>query len=139
MAFRVLKWFSFSVVISLLPLVLNGILLGDHGHLRMFSDLWARGELYLISLIGTATAVGDLVMSKTAYYKRKMGIVCAAGIVGVVVLTWYVELASDDILTSAGVTSTLQAKANILAYAPWAYCCSLAVGLACVMLPPHSN
>ncbi len=130
-----MKWLFFSVLVSLVPLVLSGLILRDHGLLKSMSDVWARGELFLISLIGTAAAVGDLITSKTTHYKRKMAIVGLAGILGLVVTCWYVELTSNAILTVAGQPTTLQA--NILAYAPWAYGCSLVLGLACVMLPPH--
>lgn len=135
MSSRIMKWLFFSVLVSLVPLVLSGLILSDHGQLKSISDVWRRGELFLISLIGTAAAVGDLMASKTTHSKRKMAIVGLAGILGLVVTCWYVELTSNAILTLAGQPNTLQA--NILAYSPWVYLCSLILGLACVMLPPH--
>jgi len=134
MSSRILKWLIFSALVSVIPLFLSGVILNDHGKLKAYSDVWSRGELFLISLIGTATAFGDLVLSKTTHTKRRMAIAASSAFLMLLATCWYVELTSNALLTLAGQPNTLQA--NILGYSPWLYLCALLNGLACVMLSP---
>lgn len=131
---RILKWLISTVLASVIPLGITGIILHDHEKLKVISDLWPRGELFLISLIGSATALGDLVVSAPKYVFAKTCITVATVCLIIVTVCWYVELTSDSLLIGGGSGNGL--RANILGYAPYVFVFSLIVGMACVMLPP---
>lgn len=131
---RILKWFISTVLASVIPIGISGIILNDHEKLHVMSDLWPRGELFLISLIGSSTAFGDLVMSAPKHHLKKICISVATVFLIIVTVCWYVELTSDSLLIEGTAGNALRLK--ILGYGPYVFMFSLIVGAACVMLPP---
>jgi len=131
---RIFKWLISTVLASVIPLLITGIILNDHEKLKVMNDLWPRGELFLISLIGTATALGDLVVSAPKYVLAKTCITVGTVFFLMVTVCWYVELTSDSLLIGGGAGNGLRDK--ILSYSPYVFVFSLIVGVACVMLPP---
>jgi hypothetical protein len=135
---RIFKWFIFTVFLSLMPLGISGVILHDHEQLVRINDVWSRGELLLLSFVCTSIGLGDLLfVSARKYNLRKMSLCGLVIFLIVINIIWYVELTSDKLLTLSSVPSSLQA--TVLNYSPYAFLCSLLVGLACVMLPPDST
>jgi hypothetical protein len=66
MSEKLLRWFIFSVVISLLPLAFYYVRAMTDGKAVSLPELLARGELLLIAVALAADAIGDLLASKSA-------------------------------------------------------------------------
>ena len=60
---KLIRWFIFSVIVALLPLIFNALRLITRGSVFSITALTAHGELLLVACAISAAAVGELVAS----------------------------------------------------------------------------
>ena len=58
---NLMRWFVFSVLVALLPLVLNALIVATDAEPFSLVQLVARGELLIIAAALCAGAIGDLI------------------------------------------------------------------------------
>jgi hypothetical protein len=61
MTSKLLRWFLFAVVISLVPLLFTGLTLWGDDKIVSLAALWPHGELLLISTAIAAEAIGGMI------------------------------------------------------------------------------
>jgi uncharacterized membrane protein len=57
---RLLRWFFFSVVIAVVPIVFNGVSAINRNEVLTWQALLVHGEFYLVSVAVTAAALGEM-------------------------------------------------------------------------------
>jgi len=63
---KLVYWFIFSVIICLLPIIFKGIvILSESGITKdIFERLFSRGDILIVAVCISATAIGELLLSK---------------------------------------------------------------------------
>lgn len=95
MAKRVMRWFLFSIVVGVIPVVLNGVLalltskVLDLSVMWDLSVLFGRGELLMLSVGLSAATVGDVVASRGLSSALKMPIIGISFVMGLVTVGIY--------------------------------------------------
>jgi uncharacterized membrane protein YhhN len=125
---RAHRWFWFSGVGSIAPLLILSVILLTRDRWVGFPALISRGELFLISAVLLATAIGDLLMSNTRMKKTKLFVGALALGLGGVSAVWYA------VIQDCVVCGETYNPNPIIWCSPFIFVFTLIAGLACVML-----
>ena len=80
MKIRFLKWFLFTLVVSLAPIIVSAVALKLVRETASLERLLGNGELLMISCALAATAIGELIASKARLPHGKLILVWLCGI-----------------------------------------------------------
>jgi hypothetical protein len=130
---RVHRWFWFTAVGSVLPLLIYAVILVTRGRWAGVSGLIERGELFLIGSVLMATSIGDLLASDTHMKRTKMFVGAMAMGLGGVSAVWYA------IILDCVVSQAHYSPDPIIYCSPIIFGATLVTGLACVMLSTGVN
>ncbi len=86
---KLIIWTTFSVVIGSLPIILNMLILFTNNKPIDFFDLFAHGELLLISIAIAADAIGDMIYSKRFENVKEISFICICFIVILISTSWF--------------------------------------------------
>ena len=91
---KLTRWLIFSVVVALLPLVVNLLSLATRGRTPSFSLVSSHGELLLVSAAIAAGGIGELFGSSANYRTRKITAGGGCVIVFFISSFWFADLSS---------------------------------------------
>jgi len=125
---KIVKWFIFSVIIALLPIIFNLLIVLSNGVAPSLEILTSRGELLLVAAGIAASAIGELIASGQNYMTPKL----LAGGSCVIILS----LAS---LYFAHISATIilgkTLDANVVSYTSmYLYIFAILSGASCIVL-----
>jgi hypothetical protein len=130
---RAHRWFWFSGVGSIAPLLILSIVLLTHDKWVGFTALISRGELFLISAVLLAAAFGDLLTSNTQMIKTKLFVGAVSVALGGVSAVWYA------VIQECVVCNEVYNANPVIWCSPFIFGFTLLTGLACVMLSTESR
>jgi hypothetical protein len=128
MPLRLVIWLVFGVGSGVLPLLLSGLVIFNHGEFTGVSDTWSRGELVRISMTLLIASLGELVLYETRFPKVKSLMTVISGFLIIVSAVWYMDSFGSSI-------SHQSFKETFLRHwSPWFFSFSLLNVTACIML-----
>jgi hypothetical protein len=89
---KLIIWTTFSVLIGSLPVVLNMMILFSNNKPVAFFDLFAHGELLLISVAIAADAIGDMIYCKRFERARDVACICGCFLIVCFAISWFGSL-----------------------------------------------
>jgi hypothetical protein len=89
---KLIIWTTFSVLIGSFPIILNLLILFAQNKPIYFFDLFAHGELLLISIAIAAGAMGDMIYSKRFERVRDIASICTCFIIILFSISWFASL-----------------------------------------------
>jgi hypothetical protein len=89
---KLIIWTTFSVIIGSLPIMLNMMILFSNNKPIAFFDLFAHGELLLISVAIAADAVGDMIYGKKFERVRDVTCICVCFLIIIFAVSWFGSL-----------------------------------------------
>lgn len=89
---KLIIWTTFSVFIGSLPVILNMLILYTDSKPIHFFDLFAHGELLLISVAIAADAVGDMIYSKKFEEVKHILYLCICFVIISISISWFASL-----------------------------------------------
>jgi len=112
MVIRLTKWFIFSVVIGILPIIWTGLRLLTQGSALSLESLFGRGDLLLVASALSAAAIGELFLSTSdrSVFKLFSGGGCL--IVIMVSCLWYSDIVGY-LLSGASYDKVIVSKLSI--------------------------
>lgn len=127
---RLLRWFLFSVIISLVPLIFDGVLLWSREtpSRQIAVAVLAGGELLLISTAIAADAVGDLVGSGSTRTGLKLLVGGTCVISLLFAALWY---AANSVLENTGQHANPHA---VITGSAVVFICTVCAGASCKWL-----
>jgi hypothetical protein len=129
MSIRLLIWLLFGVASAVLPLLLAGIVIFNHGQFSSVSDTWSHGELLLVSMTLLMASLGDLIVYETDFPRVKAFVTVISLFLIIVSAVWYMD-------SFGNVISHQQFKQEFLrSWSPWFFLFSLINATVCIMLP----
>ena len=89
---KLIIWTTFSVIMGSLPIVLNMMILFSNNKPIAFFNLFAHGELLLISVAIAADAVGDMIYGKKFERVRDVTCICICFLIIIFSVSWFGSL-----------------------------------------------
>lgn len=89
---KLIIWTTFSVIIGSFPIILNLLILFAQNKPIYFFDLFAHGELLLISIAIAAGAMGDMIYCRRFERVRDIGSICICFIIILFSISWFASL-----------------------------------------------
>ena len=134
MPLRLVIWLLFGVGSAVLPLLLSGIVIFNHGQFSEISDTWSRGELLLlVSMTLLIASLGELVVYETGFARVKALLTVISGFLIIVSAVWYMD-------SFGSMISQQQFKQDFLRnWSPWFFLFALINATVCIMLPKRNG
>lgn len=131
---RLILWILFGVGSAVLPLLLTGIVMFDHGKYHTVSDTWSGGELLLVSMTLMMASLGELIAYESKYPQVKAFISAIALFLIVVSAVWYMDTFGSIM---AGGVRPQEPFLRAWSLSFFGFC--LTTATVCVMLPKRQK
>ncbi|MDM8560771.1 hypothetical protein [Candidatus Parabeggiatoa sp. HSG14] len=128
---KLIRWFIFSIIITLLPIILSALSLETMGKLDSLSQLIAHGELLLIATAISAAAVGELFISSSKLKILKVIVGGATITVLMIAASYFAEISTTYL---SGVTFDTQQIDVIVETSLWIFGISVFLAGCCLLL-----
>lgn len=89
---KIIAWVTFSIMISIFPLLLNIAYAFGNNKPIVFLELFAHGELLLISVGISADAIGDLISSGNIKSVTSIIVLCCCILILLFSASWFASL-----------------------------------------------
>ncbi len=133
---KLISWLKFSVIIALLPIVLNALSLGATGQLKSFSQLVAHGELFLVATAISALAIRELFRFRFGTSLKILKMIAGGATIVIIMLSlsYFVDILAAHL---SGFSFDKQEINLIVQMSFWSLGFAVFSGGCCILLSEH--